>query len=178
MQCPCGSNRPHDQCCGLYISGKRAPPTAEALMRSRYTAYAQQRIDYIAKTFAPESRAEFDASAAKKWAAQAQWQGLKIVSIKGGQEGDESGSVEFIATYRQEGQTVEHRETSQFRKTDDGAWLFVHGDTQASRRPALRQSQALPLQMPQTAAPFAAKAGRNDPCPCGSGKKYKKCCGA
>ena len=61
MTCPCGSPRSFDSCCGPFHSGgERNPPTAEALMRSRYTAYARADIDYIARTLAPESRGDLD----------------------------------------------------------------------------------------------------------------------
>ncbi|MGC2775140.1 MAG: YchJ family metal-binding protein, partial [Bradyrhizobium sp.] len=100
---------------------------------------------------------------AKAWATRATWLGLRIVSTARGQLGDTDGVVTFIATYREAGKTIEHHEVSQFRRDDDGAWRFVEGDTRA----------AVTEQKPTR----AAKVGRNDPCPCGSGKKYKFCCG-
>ena len=130
-------------------------------MRSRYAAYTLGDIDYIARTLAPESRAAFDATAARAWSAGADWMGLRILAAEQGGVGDHAGVVEFIATYRQDGRVVEHRERSRFRRDDDGGWQFVDGA--ASGR--------------AVAAP-AAKAGRNEPCPCGSGRKFKKCCGA
>ena len=50
MTCPCGSGKPLSACCGPYLEGKEDPPTPEALMRSRYTAYTQGNLDYIEKT--------------------------------------------------------------------------------------------------------------------------------
>ena len=164
MSCPCGSQKGFDRCCGPYLSGQVDPPTAEALMRSRYVAYTRGDIDYIARTTAPESRGDFDARAARAWSAQATWLGLQVLASDGGRADDRDGEVEFIATYRQNGDTIVHHERSRFRKTEAGEWRFVDG------RPLRSPSSEIPLTQ--------AKVGRNDPCPCGSGKKFKKCCGA
>ncbi len=137
-------------------------------MRSRYTAYARGNIDYIAQTLAPEKRGTLDAEAATAWATQAKWLGLKILFVEGGQQADATGVVSFIATYQQGGQTIAHHEVSQFGRRDGDTWRFVEGNASArvidGRREGTMRS--------------AAKVGRNGPCPCGSGKKYKKCCGA
>jgi len=123
-------------------------------MRSRYSAYVRANIDYVEMTTAPEARDDFDRGAAENWAKQSMWLGLRIVSTERGEASDDEGVVEFVASYQANGERVDHRERSQFRKTTDGHWLYVRG-----------------------AAPELAKVGRNDTCPCGSGKKYKKCCG-
>ncbi|RBP05779.1 SEC-C motif-containing protein [Roseiarcus fermentans] len=167
MRCPCDSEKPFDQCCGPYLAGRGDPPTAEALMRSRYVAYARGEIDYIARTTAPESRAGFDAPAARAWAAQATWLGLRVVATERGGAGDAAGSVEFVASYRLDGAVVRHHERSRFRRTERGDWLFVHG-----------QAVGPGAGDRGTVAVGAPKLGRNDPCACGSGKKFKKCCGA
>lgn len=133
-------------------------------MRSRYTAYTRGDIGYIAATLAADQHGAFDAHAAKDWATRVTWLGLRIVSTTRGTESDVDGVVSFVATYREAGKTIEHHEVSQFRRADDGAWRFVAGDTRAIATEPKR-------------AAGAAKVGRNDPCPCGSGKKYKFCCG-
>lgn len=168
MRCHCGSDLDFERCCGPFLSGDKNPPTAEALMRSRYVAYARGDIDYIARTLAPEKQGTFDAKAATAWATQAKWLGLKILFVEGGGQDDVTGVVSFIATYRQDGQTIEHHEVSQFGRRHGDTWRFVEGDTSARIIDGGREG----------AARSAAKIGRNDPCPCGSGKKYKKCCGA
>jgi SEC-C motif-containing protein len=148
------------------------PPTAEALMRSRYAAYASGDIDHIAATLAPESRGAFDRAAAKAWATQAEWLGLDIRFVEAGGPGDTKGVVAFVATYRQDGKTIAHHEVSQFRRGDDGAWLFVSGGTNARVVDHGARHSSAPA-----ASHRAPKVGRNAPCPCGSGKKYKACCG-
>jgi SEC-C motif-containing protein len=149
------------------------PPTAQALMRSRYTAYTRGDIDYIESTLAPEQRSAFDRATASTWAMQAKWLGLQILFADAGGPGDREGVVAFVATYSQGGQTIEHHETSYFRRGEHNEWLFVSGDTRARRVDRRPHAMA-----PQPAFRSAPKVGRNDPCPCGSGKKFKKCCGA
>jgi SEC-C motif-containing protein len=159
--CPCGSGKPEQACCGPYLAGERPAPTAEALMRSRYTAYVRGAIDYIVDTHDPVKREDVDRDAATKWSKQAKWLGLEIVSSAGG-EADSEGAVEFIARYQLGGQARMHHERSRFRK-EGGAWFYVDGqDGPAPRAPVRKE----------------ATAGRNDPCSCGSGKKYKRCHGA
>jgi SEC-C motif-containing protein len=131
-------------------------------MRSRYTAYALGRIDYLQDTLAPEHRASFDRKAAGGWSKKSQWLGLDIEATENGQPGDAQGHVEFTAHYVGEGVRQAHRERALFRFDEaDRRWYFVEGETRKSP-PIVRQ----------------ARPGRNDPCSCGSGKKYKKCCGA
>lgn len=146
-------------------------------MRSRYVAYTRGDIDYIGRTTAPGK--PFDAQAARAWVAQATWLGLEVVGTDRGGAGDDAGTVEFVATYRQNGETIAHRELSRFRRTERGPWRFVDGDTDFSK--AVGSRRAPPSLVAKPPPAFAGKtqaAGRNDPCPCGSGKKFKKCCGA
>jgi SEC-C motif-containing protein len=162
MACPCGTGLELAACCGPIIAGERPAPTAEALMRSRYTAYVEENVPYIRDSHDPESRESFDEAATGDWARRATWLGLEVLSTSAGGAGDQQGEVEFVARFRDE-RGVEHRhhERSTFIRRD-GRWYFQDGE----------------LQAPPPAVRSAPKVGRNDPCPCGSGKKYKKCCGA
>jgi SEC-C motif-containing protein len=164
--CACGTKKTYNDCCGVYISGAQNAPTAEALMRSRYTAYTRHEIDYIAKTHDPKSIHEFDKERARQWAASTNWLGLEILRTVDGKAEDESGVVEFAARFKplNSEQEETHHEVSVFRHDapeDGGAWFYVDGKT---------------VRVPVTRA--EPKIGRNDPCSCGSGKKHKKCCGA
>jgi SEC-C motif-containing protein len=152
MTCPCGSGKTESSCCGPLLAGARAP-TAESLMRSRYTAYVRGAIDYLIETH----DAEVDRSGVERWSRESRWLGLEIVSVERGGENDEEGIVEFIARGESGGKPFAHHERSRFHRVD-GRWKYLDGKQPPSRR---------------SAAP-----GRNDPCPCGSGKKYKKCHGA
>ena len=81
--CPCGSGRSLDECCGRYLSGKAQAPTAEALMRARYSAHVTANIDFIERTRARETRDSFDRAGATKWAKDSDWKGLTITSVEG-----------------------------------------------------------------------------------------------
>lgn len=158
--CPCGSGASLTDCCDKYISGKAPAPTAEALMRARYTSFAVGAIDFIERTHAPEGRDGFDRAAAEKWSRGSKWLGLKILATDKGREKDSEGKVRFVAAYEQDGKSFHHDEIASFRK--DGAnWLFVDGVSPRTE-PFVKTGPDL---------------GRNDPCHCGSGKKFKKCHG-
>lgn len=173
MGCPCGTGVEFSGCCGPYLSGETFPKTAEQLMRSRYTAYTKADIGYIKKTLASESRRNFDEKEAIAWATQAKWKGLKILEAKAGGAEDKRGTVEFVATFDQDGEGIEHHEVSQFRRDDKGHWVFVDGDAHTHREGEGHHHHPRPQQVIRE----SPKLGRNDPCHCGSGKKFKKCCG-
>ncbi len=160
MQCPCGSGHTYEECCGPYIEGKKKPETAEALMRSRYTAFATQAVDYILDTHDPSNRGDLDRNSTAEWSKRAEWLGFELLNAEGGGGGDDEGKIEFVARYRFKGDELAHHETATFRK-HEGVWYFVDGE----------------MATHETFVRTTAKVGRNEPCPCGSGKKYKKCCG-
>jgi len=170
MNCPCGSDKPYENCCEPFLSGKSLPDTAEKLMRSRYTAYTREDIEYVEKTMVPEAREQFDAAEAKEWAKGSIWKGLKISAIQKGGPSDTTGMVEFTATYEKDGEGIDHHEVSQFRKSKQGMWLFVGGEGHTHKEGEGHHEATAPVVRAHP------KIGRNDPCPCGSGKKYKKCC--
>jgi SEC-C motif domain protein len=160
--CPCGSGREYSDCCGPYISGKANPPTAEALMRSRYSAYVEHEIDYIINTCLHKGKDDIDYKSTKDWSEQSKWLGLKIISLEKSGVTDTEGIVEFEASYMRDGLKDVHHERAKFKKensADGSKWLYDEG-------------HITPLTVVRT----TPKTGRNDPCPCGSGKKYKHCC--
>ena len=171
--CPCGSEQAFEACCKPALSGESLPETAEKLMRSRYTAYTCADIGYLDRTLAPESREGFDPAEAKRWAESSKWKGLRIVDTQLGGPLDTKGLVEFEATYEQDGAGIVHHEVSRFRKTKDGRWLFVDGEFHTHKEGEHHHHGSA---KPATVVRESPKIGRNDPCHCGSGKKYKKCC--
>ena len=152
--CPCGSGKPYPACCGVLHDGVPAK-TAEALMRSRYAAYALGKYAYLAETVTEDLRDGFRTADMAASARGLSWTGLEVVRTEKGGPGDTAGVVEFAARYVHDGKPGVQREVSRFVR-EDGRWLYAGA----------------------VAPPSNAKVGRNDPCPCGSGKKYKKCCGA
>jgi SEC-C motif-containing protein len=141
------------------LRGDVKPPTPEALMRSRYAAYVTGATDYILSTHDPDKNDEVDREGTERWSRDARWRGLEVHAITGGAD-DEEGTVEFTARYELAGQLVWHRERALFKKKD-GVWFYHDGA----------------MIKPETVVRTGDKVGRNDPCPCGSGKKHKKCCG-
>jgi SEC-C motif-containing protein len=164
--CPCrltaADKLSYDVCCRPYVEGAAPAPTAEALMRSRYSAFAVGAIDHLVETIAPEARGDLDRNSIADWSKTSKWTGLDIVATEAGQPGDATGVVEFIAHFTRGGKAEAHHERSTFRfDKPAGRWYFVDG-AKPKGKPVVHE----------------VKVGRNDPCPCGSGKKYKKCCGA
>jgi len=157
--CPCGSNLSYEECCLPVIKGERIAETPEQVMRSRYSAYVRKEIDYLFTSLHPGHRSDFDKKSTLAWAESAEWHKLDILESSGGPE-DEEGRVEFVASYTDKGGRKEHHELATFKK-DAGTWYFLNGKT-VTHKPVVRS---------------APKTGRNDPCTCGSGKKFKKCCG-
>jgi SEC-C motif-containing protein len=148
--CPCGSGESYGACCRPCLQGATAP-TAQALMRSRYVAYLLGDADYIARTWHPSTRpGSVDLSRGPTWT------GLQIRNTERGSPGDDEGSVEFVARYIAEGRPGSLHERSRFVR-EEGLWLYVDGELYET--------------------PSEEKVSRNAPCPCGSGRKFKRCCG-
>jgi SEC-C motif-containing protein len=160
-ECYCGSGKEFIACCGPIIEGTAHAETAEALMRARYSAFVVNNPEFLHESLHPDHRHDHDVSATRRWAESSQWLSLQVVEVEKGSADDDEGSVEFIATYKEQGVTKPHHEISRFVK-QDGNWYFVDGK----------------LVTPQTEVRKQPKVGRNELCPCGSGKKFKKCCGA
>ena len=159
-ECPCKSGRKFGECCGPVISGERKAETAEALMRARYSSYVSGDVDFLRKSGTKAVQEEFDEAASRNWSRSAKWHGLEVVATEGGGPGDDRGTVTFRALYSANGEFCNHYERASFVRERDG-WKFEDGEL-LKETPVVREEP---------------KVGRNDPCPCGSGRKYKKCCG-
>ncbi len=158
--CPCNSGKAYGECCGPILEGTARAETAEALMRARYSAYVTEHIKFLKNSSVREVQEEFDEVASTNWSRAAEWHGLEILRTEKGGADDATGVVEFRAIYTANNELCNHHEVSTFVKEDDG-WKFQDGEL-VGETPVTRESP---------------KIGRNDPCPCGSGRKYKKCCG-
>ncbi|WP_216908149.1 YchJ family protein [Nocardia noduli] len=121
QQCPCRRGEPFEQCCGPVLAGVRGAPTAEALMRSRYTAFAVGDGEYLRRSWHSSRRppvVEID--------DDQRWMFLEIVRVERGGPFDDSGVVEFVAHYRADGVRGSLHEVSRFAR-EDGAWVYVDG---------------------------------------------------
>ena len=145
--CPCGSGQNVGDCCLQLIRYGLKAQTAEALMRSRYSAYVLGEEAYLLASWHADTRP----AALNLSASGVVWTGLEVIRVRKGQADDKEGSVEFIARYRLNGSKEQIHELSRF-VFEQGQWFYLDGD--------LRHQ----------------KIARNAACPCGSGKKYKRCC--
>lgn len=149
-KCPCCSEKNYQNCCQPYVELEKIPETPEALMRSRYTAYTQANVDYIIETMKGEAAKNFDLVSAKQWAEAVKWISLNVTSTR---EENDKGFVGFEASFILNEKLHVMHENSEFLKEND-KWFYIKGDSTVQ----------------------LIKLNRNDPCPCGSNKKFKKCC--
>ena len=154
--CPCGSGQSFRDCCEPIIRGLKPAPTAEALMRARYTAHALGEHKFIHDSYLPTAHQPY---VEEPPSGLMPWSKLVIHAHEPGATPD-LATVDFSAYY-DDGKNVRgvHHEKAEFTR-HQGGWIYT--------RP-LREGPP-PVRLAQP------KPGRNDPCPCGSGKKYKHCC--
>lgn len=147
--CPCGSALEYSLCCQRYLSGSECAPEPALLMRSRYSAFVKRDADYLVKTWHPSCQAAAFRDDIQNGFSKTEWLGLTVFSTEAGRTPEE-GFVSFVARFHENNKNGAIIERSRFLK-ENGQWYYIDGT-----RPVI---------------------GRNDPCPCGSGKKFKKCCG-
>jgi SEC-C motif-containing protein len=153
--CPCGSGSTFAQCCGPILAQERPAEDAEKLMRSRFTAHVARDYAHLHRSYAKTANEPY---VPEPDAGARDWTRLVIHSHDLGTRPD-SAFVDFTAYYRESDAEQAFHEKAEFHRIE-GKWLYT--------RP-VRQGPA-PIISTQ------AKVGRNDPCPCGSGKKHKHCC--
>jgi len=149
--CYCGSPKPYSECCQRVHNDHRQAQIPEQLMRARYSAHVVGLVDFVITTYHPSCNAENEREAIAD-SIQSEWTRLDVVKSDSGSTEDE-GYVHFKAYFKQDGQEFCLEERSRFLH-EAGLWYYVDG-----------------------VFPKQEKVGRNDPCICGSGKKFKKCCG-
>ncbi|WP_373819152.1 YchJ family protein [Glaesserella sp.] len=147
--CPCQSGKRYSDCCQPFHLGSALPETAEQLMRSRYAAYTQVNIVYLVATTVPSQQKLLNQDAMEQWGRTTQWAGLEILSHQPNLSKNHS-TVEFNALFHTEEGRQTHHELSLFVRID-GRWYFVD--------------------------PTVPRPSQKQPCICGSGKKFKHCCG-
>ena len=154
-RCFCGSGDAFEQCCKPIIDGTKPAQTAQALMRSRYSAYVIVASQYLIDSTHISQRVNYSKSDIEAWAKESNWQKLEIIDCKKGLSDDSVGEVEFKAYYQDSKNILQiHHEKSVFKKENED-WFYVSG----------------------TIIPSKTIINRNNTCTCGSGKKFKKCCG-
>lgn len=152
--CICGSGKERQACCHRFIELGELPGHPEELMRSRYVAFATSKVDYLLKTEMLKEANTYEGLL--KSCAATNWRGLRVInSNKSGTK----GIVQFEARFTRSGNAGILKEKSSFKYIDN-QWFYVGGDADWLEAKPSGQK----------------KVKRNDPCPCGSGKKFKKCC--
>lgn len=123
LPCPCGSGRALDDCCGPFLRGTRAVPDAEALMRSRYTAFALGDTAWLLATWHPDTRpAALDLNEEPR----TKWIGLQVQACR--VLDADHAEVDFIARCRIGGRAHRLQERSRFVR-EQGHWFYLDGDT-------------------------------------------------
>jgi len=148
--CVCSSGKIYQDCCLPFHDRQQKPATCEQLMRSRFSAFCLQLGEYLFSTYHPDYRS--DLTVAQLSEKSLNWKRLDIINTT---MVADAGTVEFKAWYLDQGQLNYHHELSNFVK-EHQQWLYCDGTFYPSEK--------------------SGKIQRNDTCPCGSGKKYKKCC--
>jgi len=147
--CPCGSGKQLTDCCQPILDNHLEAKTAEQLMRSRYTAFVLRHDQHILGSWHSSTRPKV----LNHEDHPVVWLGLEIHNTFTGTSNDTTGSVDFTSSYLENGQICRLRENSQFLQ-EDGLWYYLKGECNISYK----------------------KVARSKPCPCGSGKKFKRCC--
>ncbi len=162
--CPCRTLEPKEtqllfpECCLPKLLGEVLPKNGEETMRSRYSAFVTGQIQYLIDSHHPDTRKELNVDELGQWSKEAEWESLKILKTTSLSKDEEE--VEFICRYSLNSKVQNHHELSTFKKDKSQKWFFYDGKL-----------------INDTVVRSAPKIGRNDPCSCGSGKKFKKCCG-
>ena len=122
--CPCGNaNKEYTDCCARYLNGREDAATAEALMRSRYTAYTFENEGYLLSTWHPSTRPD---SLKLADGPHKKWLGLRVSRHE--QTGENHSVVEFVARYKVGGRAHRLHEISRFVR-EGGRWFYVDGET-------------------------------------------------
>lgn len=133
------------------------PKTAKELLQTRYKAFETGEVEYIANSHHPDTRDQVQESAIRNWSKNSKWLGLEIGEVQ--EKGDKT-FIDFTVIYERDFERHRHTEHAEFRK-HEGRWYYYDSEFPA----------------PETIRREGEKLGRNDPCHCGSGKKFKKCHG-
>ena len=135
LECPCGGTSPGQaagakaprfaHCCGRYLDGGQAAPSALELMRSRYSAYVLADTDYLRATWDPAT-CPADLAIDPKAADAPRWLGLQVKRFEA--LDDHHAIVEFVARYKVGGRAQRLHEVSRFVRDADSRWRYVDGD--------------------------------------------------
>ena len=161
-QCPCGNATPYEACCQPIHQTHSKANTPEQLMRARYSAHVLGLVDFVVETYHSSCNASEQRDAIAE-SVDSEWTELEVLESSADEN---EGYVTFKAFFNQDEKPYCLEERSRFVR-EDGLWYYIDGEYPSEKQQDERLSQ--PVK--------SLKIGRNDPCICGSGKKFKKCCG-
>ncbi|EGU38113.1 hypothetical protein VII00023_19294 [Vibrio ichthyoenteri ATCC 700023] len=164
--CPCGNPINYEQCCQPVHLDHHQAQTPEQLMRARYSAHVKGLVDFVVATYHPSCEAEAQREAIAD-SVNSHWLSLEVLGSEAGHN-QEEGFVTFQAYFEQEEQEFCLEERSRFVREND-LWYYIDGEYAEQDEEPQDERLSQPIK--------SLKVGRNDPCICGSGKKFKKCCG-
>lgn len=153
MLCYCGSGHPFADCCQPLLNGLRQAQSCEQLMRSRYSAFCHGQAGYLHQSCVPALREAQSVAALQPFIEQTHFTRLQLLSASPADPASDHGFVEFQVYFIQDNQLHSFQEHSLFERLQ-GQWYYASGRL--------------------TDFP-SRKISRNEPCPCGSGKKFKSC---
>ncbi|HTL67495.1 MAG TPA: YchJ family metal-binding protein [Lacunisphaera sp.] len=153
--CPCGSGKPFGECCEPVLAGRRPATDAEQLMRARFTAHVVHDFKFLHESHRPTAGKPY---VEEEGTPPITWTRLEVHGHETTADPDKA-HVDFSAYGTEDGVEKVLHEKAEFVRVN-GTWLYN------------REARLGPAPFRST----APKVGRNDPCPCGSGKKYKHCC--
>ncbi|MGL4830445.1 MAG: YchJ family protein [Vibrio sp.] len=150
MSCYCGNSHPYSQCCEPIHNNPCNAEVPEQLMRARFSAHVLKNVEFVIETYHPSCHANHEREAISE-SVHSHWLRLEVISTRMGETNDE-GFVHFKAFLEQNDGEYCLEERSRFVR-EEGSWYYIDGEFSP------------------------VKQKRNEPCACGSGKKFKKCCG-
>ncbi|HAS61892.1 MAG TPA: hypothetical protein DCS35_04525 [Vibrio sp.] len=162
--CPCGNATQYEVCCQPIHHNHSEAHTPEQLMRARYSAHVLGLVDFVVNTYHSSCHAAEQRDAIAE-SVDSDWVELEVLESSFGADENE-GYVTFKAFFNQDDTQYCLEERSRFVR-EDGLWFYIDGEYPIEEQQDQRLSQSVE----------SLKIGRNDPCICGSGKKFKKCCG-
>ncbi|MFV0575107.1 MAG: YchJ family metal-binding protein [Vibrio sp.] len=166
MLCPCCSQLSYEKCCQPIHENTANAIQPVQLMRARYAAHALKLVDFVIQTYHSSCHAEQEAEAIAE-SVESHWVKLEVLDAPS--TDTDEGFVEFKAYFEEDDAQYCMHERSRFLK-ENGEWRYIDGVM-----PEPENAVEIDPRLNQTIA--QTKVGRNDPCLCGSGKKFKKCCG-
>lgn len=155
--CRCHSGKLYQECCQPIHEDMQRALVPEQLMRARYCAHELGLIDFVVNTYHPSCQARDERNEIAE-SIKGGWCKLEVVSAEPGHNEDE-GYVTFNAYFLEDKRQYSFTEKSRFLR-ENGQWFYIDGEMYDYPLPVKKET-----------------LGRNDPCRCGSGKKFKKCCG-